>query len=119
MVRIFSDFNKFIVFFVLGLICIIVISLVEIENLIDNQHGTKALLYIILSLTSSVFFYNSYEKFKIYRIYRKGKVYISNSTSVCSVADKAVLNDLEKNEYVIAYKNVLKSLRPECYDKSD
>lgn len=115
----FTNFNKFIGFLVLGVICIIILSIVEIENLVDNQHGTKVLLYIMLSVASSYFFYNSYENLKIYKIYRKRKVYIQNDTSVCNVVEKAVLNDLEKNEYVIAYKDVLKSLHPECYNKSD
>lgn len=115
-----SDFNKFIGFLVLGLVCIVGIVGLDASNITDNKHSEKTMIYIMLSLLSSYFLYNSYKKFRIYRIYRRvnKKVCVQNDTSFCDVVDKAVLDDLEKDEYVIAYKNTLKRLQPEYYNKS-
>ena len=114
-----SDFNKFIGFLVLGLVCIVGIVGLDASNITDNKHSEKTMIYIMLSLLSSYFLYNSYKKFRIYRIYRRinKKVCVQNDTSFCDVVDKAVLDDLEKDEYVIAYKNTLKRLHPEYYSK--
>lgn len=114
-----NDFNKFLGFLVLGLICIIGISTLDAANITDNRHGEKTMIYIILSLTSSFFFYNARENFKRYRLNNPSnkKIYVQTDDSMCDVILKAKLNNLENDPNVIEYKNMLKRLQPECYEK--
>jgi hypothetical protein len=112
-----NNFNKFLGFLVLGLICIIGIGVLDVANITDNKQGQKTMIYIILSLTSSFFLYYARQNYKIYRLYNTRKVYVSNSNDFADISKDAMLKELEKNEYVLEYKNMLKRLQPECYIK--
>jgi hypothetical protein len=112
------NFIKFLIYLFAAIFCVVCIALFETYEVIDNSHGQRTLLNIILSFISASLFHYSYGNYKIYSINNmisSSKVYVDNTMEgvvTSAVQDKKTkeLRELEKDELVMAYRNLVNHL---------